>query len=176
MSKLSQEDFLRALELVPLVSFDFIIQHPDKGPSGEERKFLVGLRKNEPAKGSFFVPGGCIIKGEKLDEAFSRISKAELGTEIRRQSAAYLGLYEHFYETNFAGKEGVSTHYIIHAYYFTLAPGEELSIAADDQHTEFRWISFKEARESPQVHANTRAYFRGQKLLQSLQPLQHWSR
>lgn len=153
MSRLPAAQFLQALELVPLISFDLIVHSPDKG-------FLVGLRKNEPAKGSYFVPGGAIIKNEKLDEAFFRISQTELGVGFCRVGQQFLGLYEHFWPNiNFLGKDGIDTHYIVLAYHVLLEQNEQLSLTEDDQHIDFKWMSRQELLKSEDVHPTTKRYF-----------------
>ena len=76
---LSPDDFYSVVRLAPLVSIDLIIRNA----RGE---VLLGLRNNEPAKGFYFVPGGIILKQERLHEAFARILKAR--DQIRRARVA----------------------------------------------------------------------------------------
>ena len=45
----------------PLVSIDIILQNP-------QSKIFLGRRRNQPTKGKWFVPGGRIRKGERLDQ------------------------------------------------------------------------------------------------------------
>src|SRR6185436_5223511 len=86
---------------------------------------LLGLRKNEPAKGTFFVPGGRITKNETIQAAFRRITLAELGSEKDLSQARFAGSYDHIYETNVFGKPGFGTHYVVLAYELELK--EELA-------------------------------------------------
>jgi colanic acid biosynthesis protein WcaH len=79
--------------LAPLVSVDIIIKDP-------EQRALIGLRLNEPAKGYYFVPGGVIRKFETIQSAFSRILEAETGLNASINQAKFMGVFEHFYETN----------------------------------------------------------------------------
>ena len=58
------------VRLAPLVAIDLVIRNG----RGE---ILLGLRNNEPAKGSYFAPGGMILKNERLRDAFARILKNE---------------------------------------------------------------------------------------------------
>jgi len=142
--------WLDVIRHAPLVSIDLIVQDP-------EGRILLGLRNNEPAKGSWFVPGGAIRKGETLDHAFARLTRQELGREYRRDQARWLGLYEHFYDTNFSGAPGVATHYVVLAHYLRVDQLPEH--AGDDQHQGFRAARVSELLADPDVHANTRAYF-----------------
>ena len=61
-------------------------------------EILVGERLNTPAKGCWLVPDGRVYKNESLEEAFKRISKAELEFQIERDQTCLLGLFDHFYD------------------------------------------------------------------------------
>ena len=67
---LSHADLNTVVRLAPLVAIDLIIRN------GRD-EVLLGLRNNEPAKGCYFVPGGMVMKNERLAEAFTRLVKSE---------------------------------------------------------------------------------------------------
>jgi colanic acid biosynthesis protein WcaH len=94
---LNKDEFAQVVRNTPLVAIDLIIRDPD-------RCVLVGLRTNEPAKGKWFVPGGVIMKYERLADVFARIVKAEIGFE----ASIGIGVYEHLYDTNVFGEEGMA--------------------------------------------------------------------
>lgn len=148
--RISDEDFAVVVRSAPLVSIDLVLRNA-------EGRVLVGLRNNEPAKGTYFVPGGVIRKSERLDDAFSRILAAETGLDAARGDASFLGVYEHFYPTNRFGGPGYGTHYVVLAY--TLALPEGAAVRGDAQHSRFRWMSEDEILSAPDVHENTKAYF-----------------
>ena len=149
---LSKDDFLTVVRLTPLVAIDLIV-------SDDAHRILVGHRRNRPAQGTWFVPGGRIAKDESLDAAFARIVRDELGVAGAVRSASpLLGVYEHHYDDNFAGVEGFGTHYIVLAYAMTLS--EAAPIGRFDQHSEYRWLSPDELLARDDVHENTKAYFR----------------
>ena len=147
---LSREDFLKVVENTPLVSIDLIV-------FDSEGKVLVGLRRNRPAQNTWFVPGGKILKDERIAEAIQRISRVELGVEISSSQAHFMGVYEHLYPDNFTGKPGVSTHYIVLAYEVHLI--SPLPLLPPDQHSQYRWLTRQEILESPEIHENTKTYF-----------------
>jgi uncharacterized protein YaiE (UPF0345 family)/ADP-ribose pyrophosphatase YjhB (NUDIX family) len=151
VAKLHAEKFLEAVRSMPLVSFDLLV----RDAAG---RLLLGRRKNEPARGFWFVPGGIIRKGETLEEAFARITLDELGQPLRLTEARRQGVYEHFYEENAAGVAGVATHYIVLAYELIWQSG--LTGLPLDQHDEYGWFSEAEIRDHPRVHTNTKAYCR----------------
>ena len=106
---LSRTDFKTVVQLAPLVSIDLIIRDP-------EGKVLLGRRNNEPAKGYHFVPGGRILKNERIQDAFARILKTEVNYEASLAATRFLGVFEHFYNSNFANEPGFGTHYVTLAY------------------------------------------------------------
>jgi colanic acid biosynthesis protein WcaH len=57
--KLSRSSFIDVVKRTPLVSIDIIVEN-------RRNQVLLGLRKNEPAKGFWFVPGGRILKNERI--------------------------------------------------------------------------------------------------------------
>ena len=67
---LSHADLGTVARLTALVAIDLIIRN------GRD-ELLLGLRNNEPAKGCYFVPGGMVMKNERLAEAFTRLVKSE---------------------------------------------------------------------------------------------------
>jgi colanic acid biosynthesis protein WcaH len=161
---LDSQEFFRVVRNAPLVSIDLVVCDPDG-------RVLLGLRNNNPAKGYWFVPGGRIRKDEPLSAAFQRIIACELGEEIASQlvmgERQFLGVFEHFYETNFADVSGVGTHYVVLAYEMRLqsllTPPEHLVSPAEaeqrEQHGQFRWFTRDEISKWPDVHLNTQRYF-----------------
>jgi colanic acid biosynthesis protein WcaH len=148
---LEPEDFDNVVRLTPLVAIDLVVRSPDG-------RVLVGRRKSEPAKGSLFVPGGRITKNETLAGAFRRIALAELGVEKRIAEARFLGVYEHLYPTNNHERPGFGTHYVVLGYEL-ISPIHDLPLPKD-QHDEYAWLTETELLLSPEVHANTKAYFK----------------
>ena len=149
-SALSDADFSHVVRLAPLVSIDLVIKDP-------EQKALVGLRVNEPARSTYFVPGGVIRKNETIKKAFARIIKAELGFNHGFNEASFIGVFEHFYETNRFAHPDYGTHYVVLAYRLELP--ERPPIRLDAQHRAIRWMTPTEIISAPDVHPNTQVYF-----------------
>jgi colanic acid biosynthesis protein WcaH len=148
--KLDKQDFLIVVRNSPLVAIDLIVKD-------ERGRVLLGLRKNKPAQGYWFVPGGRIYKDERIAQALTRIGQEELGAALDIQSVAFLGVYEHLYEDNVASIPGISTHYIISACQVQrIFKLEDLPAA---QHADWRFWEMAELMASESVHPNTKAYF-----------------
>jgi colanic acid biosynthesis protein WcaH len=147
---LTKEQLLTVVRHAPLVSIDLVVRNA-------EGQLLLGLRRNEPAQDYWFVPGGRIAKGESLDDAFARITLAELGSSLPRAQARLLGPFTHIYSTNFAKEPGVGTHYVVLAYEV-----DSRALPAQlphKQHSDYRWWFNAEAALSDRVHPNNLAYF-----------------
>lgn len=147
---LGRAEFLQVIHHTPLVAIDLILE------DGEGR-ILVGLRRNNPAKGWWFVPGGRILKDETLDEAFARISRKELGVELHRDHARLLGVYEHIYPDNVDNAD-FGTHYVVIGYRMRMPDAVDMAEFAA-QHEDARWMSIHALLTDEAVHANTKAYF-----------------
>jgi colanic acid biosynthesis protein WcaH len=152
---LGRDEYLAVVTNTPLVSIDLVIVD-------EDARILVGQRTNEPARGTWFVPGGRVGKDETLDAAFQRIAVDELGPGAwSRQASRPLGVFEHFYSTNFTGSDGVGTHYVVMAYAID-ADELELDQLPLDQHAAFEWVESGGATLDGRivaVHEYTEAYF-----------------
>ncbi len=149
-ARLKDEDFAHLVRHSALVAIDIIVRCP-------EGAVLLGLRENEPARGTYFVPGGIIRKGETMREAFARILKDEIGIDGALDKATLLGVFEHFYAANRFNDPGYGTHYVVIAYELTLQ--QRPPVEGDSQHSDFKWMQEREILSAPNVHPNTRAYF-----------------
>ena len=146
---LDAETFQTVVTSTPLISIDLLVEN-------EQGEYLLGLRKNRPAQGYWFVPGGRVLKNESLDEAFKRITREELGIELKRNQAQFVGIYEHFYDDTVFG-ENSDTHYIVLAYHLKANQGQ---IALNQkQHSSSNWYEMQSLNKLAEVHRNTREYF-----------------
>lgn len=153
IAKLDPETFSRIVRHTPLISIDLITL-------SEDGLVLLGLRKNQPAKDLYFVPGGRILKNETIRDAFQRISADELGIHVPFSQEGFFGIYEHVYpDENFAGEEGYGTHYIVMAFNIRV---KKASLAPPaEQHTSYRWFTVDHLLEDDAVHPYTKNYFNG---------------
>lgn len=150
--RLSAERFRQAVDMLPLVSIDLLVRDGDG-------RYLLGLRGNPPAQGHWFVPGGRIRKGESLAHALERLADEELGMSVPPTHWRLHGVYEHFYDINFAGEAGMPTHYVVLAYQTQLPPGPLRAALPATQHTGYRWDTPEDAATDADVHPYTKAYF-----------------
>lgn len=146
---LSHEDFATVVRSTPLISIDLVVKN-------ERGEFLLGKRTNRPAQGYWFVPGGRVQKDETLENAFQRLTLAELGLRLPMSAGAFYGVWQHFYDDNFSGPD-FSTHYIVLGFRLTVNQAD-LRLP-DLQHDDYRWLAPQALLASENVHDNSRAYF-----------------
>lgn len=147
-SMLSAERFSAVVRDTPLVSLDLVVVDANG-------RALLGQRRNKPAQGYWFVPGGRVLKDERLEDAFSRLLHQELGLDTK-VPATFLGVYQHFYEDGFAG-DGVNTHYVVLAYRLMVAP-DSLALPLD-QHARYQWFDPESIRVNALIHPHSQWYF-----------------
>jgi len=147
--QLDRDTWLTIVRHAPLISIDLVVTRPDS-------RVLLGLRENEPACDTWFVPGGRILKNERLADAFARLTRGELGHQLPYREATLLGAFEHLYDTNFARQPGITTHYVVLAHRVNVAA--DFAPEGDAQHRELRWWTAADMGSDPRVHPNTRAY------------------
>lgn len=145
---LDDSAFAGIIAATPLISIDLIVRN-DRG------EVLLGKRRNRPAMGYWFVPGGRIFKNERSRDALNRIGKGELGIDI--PDGVLLGIFDHIYEDNFFAIPGLSTHYVVAGYQIKIAAN--LSVIRDSQHAELKWWAMDALLLSDKVHPNTKLYF-----------------
>jgi colanic acid biosynthesis protein WcaH len=153
MSLLPADQFRQLIAVAPLISIDLIIRN-------RTNEVLLGYRRNSPARNTWFVPGGRILKNETIAKAFERITFAELGKVFKIEEASFLGVYQHLYPgDNVFEIPGIDTHYIVLAYQLSInntIPDFNLK----SQHDDYRWMKIEELISDETVHSNTRAYFK----------------
>jgi colanic acid biosynthesis protein WcaH len=147
---LNHDDLGTVIRLAPLIAIDLIIRNA-------RDDVLLGLRNNEPAKDWYFVPGGMVLKNERLADAFSRLLKTETNYTVPIDDARLIGAFEHFYKNNRFGNSDYGTHYVVLGY--ELKVPDDAAPKPDDQHSELRWWPLAELLASERVHKNTKAYF-----------------
>ncbi len=149
---LEKELFSSIIENTPLISIDLVIKN-------SENKILLGQRINKPACGSWFVPGGRIYKDEKIEDAFKRITKDEIGKICEIKESKFKGVYQHFYNDN-VFNDNFSTHYIVLG--FELVINEKLSLDTT-QHEKYKWFSIEELLNHNEVYSYVKDYFKEEK-------------
>ena len=146
-----KEEYIEVINKTQIISTDFLIFNNDG-------QVLLGLRNNEPAKGTWFVPGGRVYKHEMIQDAVKRITKQELGKALEKTSD--LGVYHHIYPNNFAN-DNHGTHYVVFAVNIVLESQDsyDVLLVPDDQHSTLKWWNVEDILIHPDVHNYTKNYF-----------------
>ncbi len=144
--------FQKTIQYFPTVSINLIVRN-SKG------EFLFVKRKNNPAKGLWWVPGGRVLNGESMKEAGERVLKQETGLdlELKRLSRTYLE--ERFGTEGFDESDRkiypetvTCVHYLATAALAEL--GEDQEIRLDSQSESHLWSA-----TLPHEHPYMKAYF-----------------
>lgn len=149
--KLSEEQFKQILRDTVLISLDLLIVN-------ERQEVLLGRRRNAPAGGYWFVPGGRIYKGESPEKALARISRQEIGMELSSQNVVLYGIYHHAHGDNFFHDPEIgATQYLVIACLFR--SNSQVTYLSDVQHEELRFFPIGDVTAHPDVHELTKYYF-----------------
>jgi colanic acid biosynthesis protein WcaH len=143
---LNENIYKVVINSAPLISIDFIAK--------QNNKVLLGRRRNKPAKGYFFTPGGRINKNETIQKAMIRIIKNELNIKLNKK-IKFIGVFEHFYKDSIFND--VSTHYVNLAYEIEI---DDIINLPNDQHDLYQWFSIEELLINKKVHKNVKDYFK----------------
>jgi len=143
--------FASVIKHTPLVAIDLVALN-------DRAEVLLGLRRNAPARGYWFVPGGRILKGETLSAAMARILRDEISlTPGECGTPELIGVFEHFYSENFMTAPGFGTHYVVLAYRLDIGSVRESALPGL-QHAGYRWMRAAEMTQAKDVHPHVRAY------------------
>ena len=119
------ERLYRAIEqTMPITSVEAVV-------IDDSDRILVLKRKNAPAKGKWWFPGGRVHRGETVRNALIRELKEETGLAFKRFE--FVGVYERF----FPERHDISLAYVCSF------PGGEIKL--NEEHSARRFLSFDEA-------------------------------
>jgi colanic acid biosynthesis protein WcaH len=113
---------------------------------------LLVQRSDPPARGQWWVPGGRVLKGEKMRETARRKAREEVGLDC------HVGPIVHTAETIFPdGPDGIPVHSINSC--FLLYPVEEVEggVRLDGHHVAWKWVH----SVPPGLHPYVAACLRG---------------
>jgi colanic acid biosynthesis protein WcaH len=97
---------------------------------------LLVKRKDAPARGDWWVPGGRVLKGETMRETAERKALEEVGLDC------HVGPIIHTAETIFPdGPSGIPVH-SINSCFFLFPEEKDLDLQLDNHHEEIRWVRF----------------------------------
>lgn len=118
MNNIPQAEYDRVIELIPIVCVDIAVEY--------ENRILLIKRRNEPAAGQWWLPGGRLYKGEDLGDCALRKAKEEVGLECALGPMLYYKsiVFEKIHSVNFV--------FLLYA--------EDNHFILDDTCLDYRWI------------------------------------
>lgn len=124
-----EETFGACLDVLPQVCVEVLLER-DGG-------LLVARRTNEPARGTYFWPGGRLRKGERLEDAARRVAREELGVEVAVEGR--VGVYSHFWDGSSVA--GADSRHTVNVVYRASKRDPDAAVVLDDQHDDYRFVS-----------------------------------
>ena len=110
---------------LPIACVDILLLHEDK--------FLLVRRNKEPAKGSWWFPGGRVFKNELIFNAAIRKGKEELGLQLK--PLELISVEESIFDEN----DGTNVHTINIVVKMRKIYNSQ-TIVLDHTHSEFAWL------------------------------------
>ena len=110
--------YTKIKQLIPLPCVDLLVTH--------NGRLLLMNRKNTPAKGLWFTPGGRIIKNESIENAVKRVLYEETG--LTPNSITQCGAMSHIWPE-------IQTITVFHR-----IEVESDHIQLNDEHSDIKWI------------------------------------
>lgn len=122
-----QDLYGRILEHMPICCVDIVVRH--------EGRVLLVYRNTEPAKDTWWFPGGRLLKGEDLADAARRKAREEVGVDVVVENK--IGVYE----TRFPRGPFPEIETGIHSVNvcFVVRPVGDVAVALDATSDEHRW-------------------------------------
>lgn len=157
VSRFTDDEYRRVIELMPIPCVDVVIFN-DGG------EFLLGRRRNRPAQGQWWIPGGRIKKNEGLGEraVIDRV-RDETGLIVKRPR--FLTIYDLRFPDSAFGPPAQCISLL-----FTARVDGPTTPRVDSQHSEFRWVSRDQlSRISPAIDRQLRLQLQQACELQSSQ-------
>ena len=141
------EEHADAVDKLPMISVDLLI-------FDREGRVLLGLRRNEPAAGTWFVPGGRVRKNEAILRAAARLCHEEVHILLPTSSLRVLNVYEQVYTDDGSGR-----HYITFTVSGHVGPAAKAGINHDYQQDGIKWSTVESLVGDPTVHHYVKNYF-----------------
>ena len=108
---------------------------------------LLVKRKDAPARGSWWLPGGRVKKGETMRQAAARKAEEEVGL------VCHVGPIIHTAETSFPdGPAGIPVH-SINSCFFLFPEGTKQDLSLDGHHEKSKWVEAIDRDLHPYVQA-----------------------
>lgn len=113
----------------------------------EQGRFVLIKRKNNPERGKWWIPGGRVLKNERVVAAARRKLREELG--IANADWSMLGAYDYLEENGYY--HGISAH--MYSVVFRAEVKSSVTITTDAHAAEWRWFRRVSKSWSPYLTA-----------------------
>lgn len=135
IEKLPEEKFKEVLRSVPIVCVDTVLRN-------KEDKILLIKRREKPAEGEWWFPGGRLYKNERLIDCVSRKLSEEIGFECEKCPIEFIDAFETIFEDGPFGTQlhTVNLTYLVDDFF----SGSTISIN-EEYASDYRWMTGNES-------------------------------
>jgi ADP-ribose pyrophosphatase YjhB (NUDIX family) len=123
MADIPEQTYKEILKVMPVCCVDLVITH--------DNKFLLLKRGKQPAKGQWWLPGGRLLKNEKIRHAALRKAREETGLDC--EFVKELGINEGIFDD---GPFGFGVHTVGVVCMLKAKTGK---VVLDSAHTDYKW-------------------------------------
>ncbi|MDG2287915.1 MAG: NUDIX domain-containing protein [Candidatus Marinimicrobia bacterium] len=95
MTLINKSLYKKIIKSIPILCIDLIVIHNDK--------YLLIKRNENPLKDEWWVPGGRVLLGEKIEDTAKRKLEEEIGTKVNNEMIMH-GIYEDFFDKSSMGE------------------------------------------------------------------------
>lgn len=127
MEHIPDELYREIINAIPFVCVDIVIKNGNS--------FFLAKRKSEPAQGQWFLPGGRVLKNEKLEDAAYQKVQQETGLNVKIEKI--LGVDETMFPVS---TFGVPTH-SVNVVFLATTTNPETTVHLDNQNDEYQWYT-----------------------------------
>jgi len=150
--KIPSSLYQKIVDSVPICCVDIVLK------SG--KNIFLFKRSYEPAKGEWWLIGGRILKGERIENAVKRKVMEEVGIEIN--IVKKIGVYESFFDKNrFSTNKKKSSTHSIAVCYLVKPKNPNFIVTMNEEFLDFKKIT----KSFNGMHSYVKKILRGAKLI-----------
>ena len=122
-----EKTYSQIVRHVPILCVDLLIKD-------ESERYLLLKRKSEPLKNEYYLPGGRVFLGEKLEDAARRKAREETGVIVSGK-LVIAGIYEDFFSQSSFGEHRYHTLSMV----FRCSVKNDYGIVLNDQSNDWKF-------------------------------------
>jgi len=149
-SRLPDAEYGRVLDDIVVTCVDCVVAY------GEQ--MLLGLRRQEPYKGGWWVPGGRMHPGERFEETAQRVLRRELGLKVIADRFDYISTTSYIWSRREQPPADHGCHMIGVNLVLRISLKESQQITHGEDYQTSRWANLREVFTNNHYHPVIRRF------------------